>query len=75
MSNRNSSTLFSYGNQIVSQQHSKSSFEHVVECLRLTPEQYATSSALREWVQRNRRFKYVPPDVLAAFGFKAGAEV
>ena len=53
----------------------QSSFEQVVRALGLSPEQYADSDELRAWVQRNKNFRYVPPDVLIAFGFKPGAEV
>ena len=57
------------------QQQTASSFEQVVQSLRLTPDQYAASLELKAWVSRNKSFKYVPPDLLATFGFKAGAEV
>ena len=56
------------------QQATQSSFEHVVQSLRLAPEQYAASPKLRAWVKRNKRYKYVPSDLLATFGFKPGAE-
>jgi hypothetical protein len=56
------------------QQATESSFEQVVQSLRLAPEQYAASPELRAWVGRNKRYKYVPPDLLATFGFKPGAE-
>lgn len=56
-------------------QATESSFEQLVEKLRLAPEQYAASPELKAWVRRNKRYKYVPPDVLAIFGFEAGAEV
>ena len=46
-----------------------SSFDDVVKALGLSPEQYAYSAELRAWVQRNRDLKYVPPEVLTAFGF------
>ena len=51
------------------------SFERVVQTLHLAPEEYAGSHELRVWVRRNKSFRYVPPDVLASFGFKPGAEV
>ncbi len=38
----------------------ESSFEQVVQSLRLTPEQYAASVELRAWVRRNKRFKFLP---------------
>ena len=54
---------------------SASSFEQVVRKLRLTPEQYAESRELRAWVSRNKSFKFVPPELLEAFGFETGVEV
>jgi hypothetical protein len=46
-----------------------SSFDKVVQALGLTPEQYISSLALREWVRSNKDEKYVPPDLLKAWGF------
>lgn len=46
-----------------------SSFEKVVQALGLTPEQYISSLALKEWVRSNKDEKYVPPDLLKAWGF------
>ena len=57
------------------QQATESSFEQVVQALRLAPGQYAASPELRAWVRRNKRYKYVPPDLLLRFGFRAAAEV
>jgi hypothetical protein len=56
-------------------QQSESSFEQVVQFLRLTREQYAKSPELRAWVSRNKSLKFVPLDVLTTFGCKGGAEV
>jgi hypothetical protein len=53
---------------------SESSFERVVDSLKLSPEQYQNSSALREWVLQNKDHKYVPPDLLKAFGFQVNLE-
>ena len=53
---------------------SASSFERVVDSLKLSPEQYQTSSELREWVLRNKDHKYVPPELLKAFGFQVNLE-
>lgn len=52
----------------------ESSFERVVDSLKLSPEQYQSSSELREWVLRNKDHKYVPPDLLKAFGFQVNLE-
>jgi hypothetical protein len=53
---------------------SESSFERVVDSLKLSPEQYQTSTELREWVLRNKDHKYVPPELLKAFGFQVNLE-
>jgi hypothetical protein len=53
---------------------SESSFEKVVDSLKLSPEQYQSSSELREWVLQNKDHKYVPPDLLKAFGFQVNLE-
>lgn len=53
---------------------SASSFERVVDSLKLSPEQYQSSTELREWVLRNKDHKYVPPDLLKAFGFQVNLE-
>jgi hypothetical protein len=51
------------------------SFEKVVEELRLDPSGYATSLTLRDWVSRNKDQKYVPSDLLKAFGFEASGDL
>jgi hypothetical protein len=51
-----------------------SSFEQVAQSLQLTPDQYASSRELRAWVRLHMRGKYVPPDLLASYGFKLGPE-
>ncbi len=53
---------------------SASSFERVVDSLKLSPEQYQSSTELREWVLQNKDHKYVPPDLLKAFGFHVNLE-
>jgi hypothetical protein len=53
---------------------SGSSFERVVVSLKLSPEQYEGSTELREWVLRNKDHKYVPPELLKAFGFQVNLE-
>ncbi len=45
------------------------SFDHVVAILGITPEQYRTSAALKEWVRQNKDEKYVPPELLKYWGF------
>jgi hypothetical protein len=41
-----------------------SEFEHVVERLKLSPDQYASSPQLRAWVEKNWRQKFVPENLL-----------
>ena len=53
---------------------SESSFERVVDSLKLSPEQYQSSAELREWVLQNKDHKYVPPELLKAFGFQVNLE-
>jgi hypothetical protein len=53
---------------------SESSFERVVDSLKLSPDQYQSSTELREWVLRNKDHKYVPPELLKAFGFQVNLE-
>jgi hypothetical protein len=53
---------------------SESSFERVVDSLKLSPEQYQSSAELREWVLQNKDHKYVPPDLLKAYGFQVNLE-
>ena len=53
---------------------SESSFEKMVDSLKLAPEQYQSSAELREWVLRNKDGKYVPPDLLKAYGFQVNLE-
>lgn len=51
------------------------SFEKVVEELKLEPSEYATSLTLRDWVSRNKDQKYVPSDLLKAFGFESSGDL
>ena len=48
---------------------SATSFDQVVKSLGLRPEEYRYSSSLKEWVLRNKDEKYVPSDLLKAWGF------
>ena len=48
---------------------SGNSFDEVVANLHLLPDQYQYSLTLREWVRRNKDDRYVPMEVLKAFGF------
>jgi len=45
------------------------SFEEVVRKWQLLPDQYVTSPQLKDWVRRNKEQKYVPLDLLKAWGF------
>ena len=48
---------------------SANSFEQMVKTLNIPPEEYRSSPELKEWVRRNKDQKYVPTDLLKAFGF------
>jgi len=54
---------------------SPSSFERIVTALRISPEEYRSSPKLKEWVRRNKDHRYVPPELLKAFGFQVDSEV
>ena len=45
------------------------SFERVVQALGLTPDEYLFSLPLKEWVRMNKDEKYVPTELLKAWGF------
>ncbi len=47
----------------------ESDFDRIVRELRLVPEQYASSNALRDWACKNKDSRYVPLDLLKAWGF------
>jgi hypothetical protein len=49
---------------------SPSSFEQLVKELNISPAEYRSSSELKEWVRRNKDDRYVPTEVLKAFGFR-----
>ena len=51
-----------------------SSFESVVKTLGLRPHQYETSTSLKDWVAKNKHNKYVPQDLLLAWGMSAPSE-
>ncbi len=46
------------------------SFDEIVENMGLSPAQYASSAELKEWARANRGQKYVPIDLLIAWGFE-----
>ncbi len=43
-------------------------FEQAVRALRLSPDQYKDSAGLKDWVCKNKDSKYVPLDLLQAWG-------
>ena len=45
------------------------SFDEIVENMGLSPAQYKSSAELKEWVRANRAQRYVPIDLLIAWGF------
>ncbi len=52
-----------------------SSFEDVVKKMRLNPAEYQHSRELKDWVQRNKDSKYVPTDLLKAWGLEVKGEL
>jgi hypothetical protein len=51
-----------------------SSFEEVVKRLRLSPQEYANSVQLKEWVRKNKDQKYVPSNLLELWGLEVRGE-
>jgi len=52
-----------------------SAFEMMVKSLRLAPSGYIKSEQLREWVRANKEHRYVPPELLKAWGFEVKGDV
>ncbi len=52
-----------------------SAFEQVVRRLKLSPHEYVESVALRDWVLKNKDSKYVPQDLLKAWGFGVRSDI
>ena len=48
-----------------------SSFEQMVRRLNLSEKQYRSSIPLKEWAQKHKDSKYVPQDLLEAWGIAA----
>ena len=48
--------------------YERTSFDHQVMILGISPDKYKDSVALREWVQRYKDEKYVPPELLRHWG-------
>jgi hypothetical protein len=46
------------------------SFEQIVKELNISPGEYRSSHELKEWVRRYKDERYVPPELLKAFGFQ-----
>ena len=55
--------------------HGESTFEHFVRRLHLSPEEYATSAELKEWVRRHKDHKYVPSQLLELWGFEVDVKL
>ncbi len=53
----------------------QTSFEAVVKELRLSPNNYEGSLPLREWVRKNKDQRYVPPELLKAWGFVVSGDL
>ena len=48
-----------------------SSFEEMARRLRLSEKEYRGSTALKQWAQKHKNSKYVPQDLLEAWGIAA----
>lgn len=51
-----------------------SSFEGIVKKLRLSPAEYEGSIHLKEWARKNKDQKYVPSNLLEAWGLEVKAD-
>jgi hypothetical protein len=47
-----------------------SSFEEIVKGLQLSPDEYEHSTQLKAWVKKNKSQKYVPLNLLKAWGMR-----
>ncbi len=54
---------------------SQTSFDEAVKAMKLSPREYASCAALKEWVRKNKDHKYVPLNLLRIWGFEAKGEV
>ncbi len=52
-----------------------STFEHVARRLHLSPEKYANSRELKEWVRKNKDHKYVPLYLLELWGLEVNLDI
>jgi hypothetical protein len=52
----------------------QTSFEEAVKTMKLSPQEYARSVALKEWARKNKDRKYVPLDLLNIWGFDVTVE-
>lgn len=48
-----------------------SSFEEMVQRLKLSEDEYRSSIPLKEWAQKNKDSKYIPQSLLKAWGIEA----
>jgi len=49
---------------------SASAFEHMAAILHLSPGEYENSTVLRGWVRKNKDHRYVPSELLQAWGLR-----
>jgi hypothetical protein len=52
-----------------------STFEYVARRLNLSPEGYASSQELKEWVRKNKDYKYVPLYLLELWGLEVNVDM
>jgi len=53
---------------------SQTSFEETVKAMKLSPQEFAKSAALKEWARKNKDHKYVPPELLKLWDFEVRGE-
>jgi hypothetical protein len=57
--------------QVLSDTPTQSAFEMLTKKLGLQPEQFEDSTLLKEWARKNQRQRFVPPELLQAWGFRS----
>jgi hypothetical protein len=60
-----------WGNACGNIPNTPTSFEEMVRGLKLSEKEYRNSIPLKEWAKKHKDSKYVPQDLLEAWGFEA----
>ncbi len=59
-----------WGKPLDSIPNTPTSFEEMVRQLKLTEKQFRSSIPLKEWAQKHKDSKYIPQDLLEAWGIE-----